>query len=178
MLKKCPKNFPNVRTKLGLLGQNVRSKFQSSWNPALGLTFGFLFNLIWRLCASLLDGRFQINLRSSCKSTLQRVWYIGESLFICWVSYQTVLEKILPNLSSGAKPELHHSASQTAEKYLHSYWSGSTRPTRCKHHWESSDNPGSTGYISSNHQTTESPMLNWFKLQADPNDRVHQEINH
>ena len=21
-------------------------------------------------------------------------------------------------------------------------------------------------------------MLNWFKLQADPNDRVHQEINH
>ena len=33
VLKKCPKKFPNVRTKLGLLGQNVRSKFQSSWNP-------------------------------------------------------------------------------------------------------------------------------------------------
>ena len=48
------------------------------------------------------------------------------------------------------------------------------------------ERPGSTGYISSNHQTTvphgvnyEFPnMLNWFKLQADPNDRVHQEINH
>ena len=34
-LKKCPKKFPNVRTILGLLGQNVRSKFQSSWNPGL-----------------------------------------------------------------------------------------------------------------------------------------------
>ena len=28
--KKCPKKFPNVRTIFGLLGQNVRSKFQSS----------------------------------------------------------------------------------------------------------------------------------------------------
>ena len=34
-VKKCPKKFPNVRTKLRLLGQNVRSKFQSSWNPEL-----------------------------------------------------------------------------------------------------------------------------------------------
>ena len=32
-VKKCPKKLPNVRTILGLFGQNVRSKFQSSWNP-------------------------------------------------------------------------------------------------------------------------------------------------
>ena len=27
------------------------------------------------------------------KSTLQQVWYIGESLLFCWVSYPTVLKK-------------------------------------------------------------------------------------
>ena len=44
MLKKCPKKFPNVRTKLGLLGQNVRSKFQSSWNPV------YPVNLMMKMC--------------------------------------------------------------------------------------------------------------------------------
>ena len=64
-LKKCPKKIPNVRTILGLFGQNVQSKFQSSWNPA---NFFFKINI------------FKKFFKEHCQSVKQFGSFVGPDL--------------------------------------------------------------------------------------------------
>ena len=79
----------------------------------------------------------QLDMKALCKFAR---WQIPEKFEICpqlnstaclvnWRIFvyllgqlpDSIREEFFRNLSSGAKPELHHSASQTAGKYLHNY---------------------------------------------------------